>query len=188
MNKRKICSYIVMISLSMLVIFCGTVTAYMITRTEFRENRFTPAQVSCMVDEETDADQAAGGMTKKTSITIQNTGNIDAYLRIRFVSYWVQNKDGNTEIVGKASVMPTIDYNTTDWIRGAQDTYYYISPVAPDTSTGELLNSPIELDEKDGYKQVVEVFAEAIQSLPTGAVTNSWNVTLDASGHILTVP
>jgi hypothetical protein len=35
------------------------------------------------------------------------------------------------------------------------------------------------------YIQVLEVFAEAIQSLPSSAVTGSWHVTLDANGKII---
>jgi len=74
-----------------------------------------------------------------------------------------------------------------DWIKGSDDTYYYRLPVAPNASTKDLLGSDMTLTEKQGYLQVVDVFAEAIQSLPEEAVTTSWKVTLDDDGNIATV-
>ena len=121
------------------------------------------------------------------------------------MSYWVQSLDGGTtdeddttEIVAKASEMPAFEI-AEGWIKGSNDTYYYKKPVSPadsdnpdssDNMTGELLasGSTIVLTEKDGYQQVIEVFAEAIQSQPADAVINSWNVGLDGDGNIITVP
>lgn len=161
-----------------LVALSGTTYAYMIRQTQVTDNQFTPANVACVVQETFDG-------TTKTSITVKNTGNIDAYLRLRFVSYWV---DASGNIVGKASVMPDISMNT-GWVLGSDGIYYYQSSVAPGEFTGELLSSPIELSKSDeGYYQVLEVFAEAIQSEPTRSVINSWSVTLDASGKITKVP
>jgi hypothetical protein len=42
----------------------------------------------------------------------------------------------------------------------------------------------LEKDE-NGYSQVVEVFAEAIQSKPLSAVTDSWGVNVDSNGNIV---
>ena len=36
----------------------------------------------------------------------------------------------------------------------------------------------------DGGRQVIEVIAEAIQSVPTSVVADNWNVTVDANGVI----
>ena len=36
----------------------------------------------------------------------------------------------------------------------------------------------------DGGRQVIEVIAEAIQSVPTSVVKEYWNVTVDANGMI----
>lgn len=165
------------IVLVILLVLCGTVFAYMLRQTEPLSNQFTPANVSCEVVERFDG-------TQKTSIQVRNTGNIDAYIRVRLVSYWV---DSGGNIAPKPSVMPEISI-TDEWIKGSNDTYYYKTPVSPDTNTGELLAANITLATEDGYNQVIEVFAEAIQSKPSNAVTGSWGVTLDSEGNVASAP
>lgn len=178
MNKNRILIITLITALVGALILCGTVLAYMFRQTEYKDNEFTPATVSCNVLEEFDGEQ-------KTSIKVQNTGNIDAYLRVRFVSYWV-DADGN--IVAKPSSMPEISV-ATGWLKGSNDTYYYQSVVTPNNSTGELLSHPISLDkDENGYLQVVEVFAEAIQSKPQKAAIDRWGVTIDSNGNITAAP
>ena len=181
MKHRRLPNILVAIFIGVLTI-CGTVMAYMYRQTEYKENAFTPVQVSCSVVEKFDGEN-------KTSIQVKNTGNIDTYIRVRFVSYWVRKtEDGSsTEIVAKPSSMPEIVI-AKGWIKGSDDTYYYCTPVAPGELTGEMLSSPIQLKEdENGYLQVVEVFAEAIQSKPSEAVTISWGVTIGENG-ITVVP
>ena len=178
MNKHRIPLILSIASLVISLILCGTVLAYMFRQTEYKDNEFVPANVSCKVVEEFDG-------TQKNSIQVQNTGNIDAYLRVRLVSYWV-DADGN--IVAKPSSMPEINM-ATGWIKGANNTYYYTKPVSPSAHTDSLLSSPITLEkDENGYMQVIEVFAEAIQSKPANAVKNSWKVSMDANGNITTAP
>ncbi len=173
MKTRRV---LVLLLAVLFVSLCGTVFAYMFSRTGEHTYQLQPATVSCTVQESFDGDQ-------KTSIQIQNTGTIDAYLRVRLVSYW-KNADG--QIIGKASVIPPFGL-ATDWIAGPNNTYYYKSPVAPDGTTPNLLSSAMTLAEvdEDGNRQVIEVFAEAIQSLPQSTVSTSWNVSVDsATGNI----
>lgn len=153
----------------LLVLTCiGGVYAYMFKQTDIVDNQFIPAVVKCEVNEDYDGHV-------KSSITVKNTGNIDAYLRLRLVSYWI---DSNGNIVPKASEMPTFSVNS-GWIKGSDDTYYYNSIVSPNNSTGNL-SSSIQLKESsEGYKQVVEVFAEAIQAKPKDAVTQAWPVNVN---------
>lgn len=175
MNKHKILTIILIVTLVGALTLCGTVLAYMFRQTEYEDNQFTPAEVSC------DVVEAFDGETK-SSIRVQNTGNIDAFLRIRFVSYWVDT-DGN--IVSKPSSMPNITL-ADGWIKGSNNTYYYQEAVAPTELTDNLLASPIILEkDENGYMQVIEVFAEAIQSEPLKAVTDSWGVGVDSNGYIV---
>lgn len=150
-------------------VLCGSVYAYMYRKSMAVDNTFIPAYVDCVVNEDF-ADN------KKTSITVENTGNIDAYIRVRLVSYWI---DESGAIVSKSSEMPTFGI-ADDWIPDAGNyTYYYTKKVAPDAFTTTLLDSDITLRlSSEGYRQVVEVFAEAIQAEPDEAVTDSWNVTI----------
>lgn len=178
MKKHRMPALILIAALIVALALCGAVIAYMFRQTEYKDNQFVPAEVSCKVAEVFDGEQ-------KTSIQVKNTGNIDAYLRVRLVSYWVDT-DGN--IVAKPSEMPKINMEA-DWIEGLNNTYYYQKPVAPDELTDNLLSSPIILvKDENGYSQVLEVFAEAIQSEPQNAVTSSWGVILDPNGNITAAP
>ena len=178
MKKYRILPIILVTVLVVSLTLCGTVLAYMFRQTEYKVNEFTPANVSCKVVEKFDGEQ-------KTSIQVQNTSNIDAYLRVRIVSYWV---DAEGKIVAKPSEMPTIA-PASGWLAGTNNTYYYQSAVASNMLTNELLASPISLKkDSEGYLQVIEVFAEAMQSKPQDAAINSWKVTIDSSGNITAVP
>lgn len=178
MKKHRMLTLILIAALIVALVLCGTVIAYMFRQTEYKDNQFTPAEISCKIAEVFDGEQ-------KTSIQVQNTGNIDAYLRVRLVSYWVDT-DGN--IVAKPSEMPEI-MMAPGWIEGQNNTYFYQKSVAPNELTDNLLSSPIILEEdENGYLQVIEVFAEAIQGEPQNAVTSSWGVTLDSNGNITAAP
>lgn len=175
MKKHRILSVLLIAELVLSLLLCGTVFAYMFRRTEYKDNEFTPANVACKVVEEFNG-------VRKASIQVQNTGNIDAYLRVRLVSYWV---DADGKIVAKPSAMPEINM-AAGWIKGANNTYYYETPVSPTKQTTSLLSSPITLEkDENGYMQVIEVFAEAIQSEPLSAVIGSWGVTVDSNGNIV---
>ena len=176
MQKCKSLPLMMTLFLALVIVLCGSVLAYMFTRTEVKENVFTPAEVKCEVVETFDG-------TNKTSVKIKNTGNIDAYLRLRLVSYWV---DDSGNIVAKPSEMPTVSM-ASGWVAGTVDnTYYYVHPVAPNAMTDELLASQITLKtDSEGNRQVLEVFAEAIQSKPVEAVTSSWGVTMDSDGETI---
>ena len=180
MKKYRILPIILITVLIVSLTLCGTVLAYMFRQTEYKVNEFTPANVSCEVLEKFDGEQ-------KTSIQVQNTSNIDAYIRVRFVSYWV---DAEGKIVAKPSEMPTID-PASGWLAGTNNTYYYQSPIGPGGSTPNLLKEGTSItlkQDENGYLQVIEVFAEAIQSKPQDAAVNSWKVTIDSSGNITAVP
>lgn len=159
------------ISLAFLLL-CGATLALMFQKTEPIQNKFEPAYVDCVVVEAFDGSQ-------KTSIQVQNTGNIHAYLRVRLVSYWV-DKDGNIGPI--PSEMPAIAINDANWIAGNGYTYYHKTEVASLHNSQELLKDPISLGAKivsgTTYYQVVEVFADAIQSEPSDAAASSWKVTI----------
>ena len=160
LRKKRVLLFIV---LSALLISIGITLAFMFKSSETIENTFFPAKVECEVEEEFDG-------TQKSSIAIKNTGNTDAYLRLRLVSYWV-NGDGN--IVGKESEMPEFSYDSANWTLKGDNTYEYKNPVAPNDKTAEFLTAPMTLKE-DTYLgetvyQVVEVFADGIQSNPEEA-------------------
>lgn len=159
MKNKKSRVLLIALAVIMAISAIGATAAYMFNRAEAVENNFTPAEVTCKVLEQFDG-------TEKSSIAVENTSNIDAYVRVRLVSYWV-NEEGN--IVGKASVMPDVDYNSELWYCDEEhNTYYCKTPVKVGEKSPELLASPIILKEEvesgKTFYQVVEVFAEAIQA------------------------
>lgn len=164
-----------------LILVCGITVAYLFRATNDVTNELVPGRVDCEVHEVADGTSATNGTVNtgsKSSITVKNTGNIKAWLRVRLVSYWV---DANGDIMPVAS--PDVSFTLgEDWVAGKGDnTYIFTTPVAPDGVTGNLLGSSITLTTKtvDGVTcyQVVEVFADAIQSEPTDAVTEAWGYT-----------
>ena len=94
--KRKTLIRIVIVLSVVLVLLCGTAVALMFRQTSLVTNEFETAIVDCQVHEQTDTGSVMAGA--KSSITVENTGNIPAYIRVRFVSYWV---DSEGHIVGK---------------------------------------------------------------------------------------
>lgn len=172
--KRKTLIRLITVLSVLLVLLCGTAVALMFRQTTLLTNEFETAVVDCQVHEVTDTGSVMAA--SKSSITVENTGNIPAYIRLRFVSYWVDS-EGN--IVGKASEMPSVAYDESAWFKH-NDIYYCRTPIAVGDVTPELLQSGttivLRTDAQTGYRQVLEVFADAIQSEPHKAVTESWNV------------
>ena len=166
------------LTIFLLIVLCGTTFALMFNKTEKLENQFELAEVTCLVEE-------TFTPPKKSMISVKNTGNIEAYLRLRLVTYWV-DADGN--VLFRPAAIPAFELGD-NWVKGSGDTYYYASPVEPGGVTGDLLGSTITLaEEDDGCYQVIEVFADAIQSKPKDAVTDSWKVKLNLAGKITDAP
>lgn len=193
---------ILIIGLAVVVASISVSIAYMLRSSDEITNTFIPAKVACQINE-TVVDKTVGdkSVPYKTSVTAQNTGNIQAYIRVRVVTYWEDSK-GNP--VARNS--PEIEFgeggawkhNQTDWIYDAADqTFYYKTPVDAGKSTNDLLKLEGEFDGIEltvievlqgsvsfTYHAVVEFIVEGIQAAPNAAVTSAWGVTLDSAGNI----
>lgn len=157
--------------LALVLILVGTVggtVAYLVTHTAPVKNTFTPGNVTCDVVEEFNTEKTA-----KTSVKVQNTGNVPAYIRVAVVANTV-DEQGN--ITG-AATLPENWLNTTNWTE--KDGYYYYNGVVqPDEVTpGDLLKRGINLD---GIQ--VTILASAIQSAPAKAVNEAWG--MDYSNNV----
>ena len=175
----KVLKRTALILLLILVLLCGATVALMFRQTETITNTLEPARVDCVVNEDNGTTSGTRYTNTKSSIKVQNTGNIDAYIRVRFVSYWV-DAEGNIAPMASPTLSIPCDVNT--WIAGSENTYYCKTAVKPTELTPELLESSISLRTTTvsgkTYYQVLEVFADAIQSIPAEAVTDSWKVTV----------
>lgn len=185
MSLKKI-SLLVSLALIM-VITVGATLAYLVTHTNSIENKFTPTKVTCEVDE------TFNGQVKK-DVSINNTGDIDAYIRATVVVTW-QDSAGNVYATAPEENKDyIIEYNTSDWQRGNKDGYYYhTASVAKDENTAVLIKEckPVNGRAPKGYTLHVEIIAEAIQadgvdSEGHPAVQTAWPVTVK-SGKTLSV-
>ena len=156
--------------LVLLLAVAGGTMAWLIANTGPVVNSFTPAHVSCEVTENFDG-------AIKRNVNVTNTGDIDAYIRVKLVTYRV-NAQGR-HIGGPATIPPFTP--GANWVEH-DGYYYYTKPVAPGQTPETNLIDTITLSspytDADGGKQVVEVMAEAIQSSPAEAVGGSWGVTI----------
>ena len=169
---------VIVLAIAVVLLLSATVTGtlmYLVSKTTAVTNTFEPAEVTCEVQEDLNG-------TVKKDVTVKNTSNIDAYLRVKLVTYRVNEKG---ERIGGTAAIPGFTLGN-GWF--AKDGfYYYNKPVAPgDTPATDLIGYKgiklVEYIDADGGKQVIEVIAEAIQSVPTSVVEQMWNVKVDADG------
>ena len=161
----------------LLTMMVGGTLAYLTIQTNPVVNQFTPSHVSCTVTESFDG-------TIKRNVNVTNTSDIPAYIRVKLVSYRVN--DAGKHIGGTAD-LPAFTLGT-GWVKNGEY-YYYTQPVAAGASPAANLTDSMTLTgsytDADGGKQVIEVMAEAIQSVPTSAVVSAWGVnpsTLSTTG------
>ena len=210
-KKRYIIQFIVVLVLIVAVSSVPAVVAYMLRQSAPMDNTFVPAQVSAQVNVTSSTASVKVNNQDETqttisTVTVTNTSNIDVYVRVRVVTYWQDSKDN---VVARNS--PSLKLQDgKEWKPKAtqgkwiydnnNQTFYYTEPIQPDhTTEGNLLDQIVTLttqtqsetirDGKTGkdivikytYHPVVEFVVEAIQSSPTNAVKEKWNVTLDGN-------
>ena len=151
MRKTKTILVLAMVVVMLACTVGGTV-AYLTTKTADVVNTFTPAKVTCAVDETFSG-------TTKTDVKIKNTGNTDAWIRATVVGNWVKD----SKIV--AAWTDNINYNTSVWAQGFDGYYYYNSTVSASGSTKNLFDSytageaPVE-----GAHLELTIVCQAVQS------------------------
>ena len=123
----------------------------------------------------------------KKNVTVENTGNSDAYIRAVIVVTW-QDKAGNVLPVSSGDyVMNQLDIN---WTKENDGFWYYNGVVAENEKTTNLINE-CKVEEgvtpPEGYNLNVEILASAIQAEPAQAVQDAWGMQYDAAGGWTTV-
>lgn len=153
----------------------GATLAYLITHTDPVPNRFTPAMCPATSRRTLTA-------RPRRTVNVTNTGDIDAYLRVKLVTYRV-NDDG--QHIGGTAAIPAFTPGD-GWVKYG-DYYYYTYPVAPgqqpETPLIDSLTLTGSYSDADGGKQALEIMAEAIQSAPADALGEAWGVTI-TPGHV----
>ncbi len=149
----------------------GITLAYLATQTSEIKNIFNPSAVTCQVEETFDG-------TTKTNVNVKNTGDTEAYIRVKLVTYRV-NAAGQQ--IGGTAEIPDFTPGA-GWVLYTDGFYYYTLPVAPNGKPANPLISSITLvgsySDADGGKQAIDVIAEAIQSAPAEAAGEAWGVSI----------
>lgn len=173
-KAKRVGSGFVLLILAAVLAIGGTL-AYIIANTVSVENKFTPGEVRCEVEE-------TFKNNVKSDVKIKNTGNTAAYIRATYVVTW-QKDDGTVN--GKMPVVGTdytIEFAENSGWKLIGDYWYYTSPVAAGGETGVLIAS-CKLAEgaavPTGYHLSVEIIASAIQSEPASVVAEKWHVAVD---------
>lgn len=182
-RPKRLATLLVSLLLVLGVAVGGTV-AFLSTRTDSKENTFTPSKVTCEVTE-------TFNNNVKSNVAVQNTGDTTAFIRAAINVTWMSNQDAADQTVSSKVPVKNTDYSiqladNTNWIQGADGYYYYQLPVKPQDST-EVLIEECKLQNNasvpDGYHLSVEIVASAIQSVPDSVVQSMWHVTV-ADGKI----
>ena len=160
----------------------GVTVAYLQTQTPPLKTEFTPAQVSCEVEETFDG-------SVKRSVAIRNTGDTDAFIRVTVVANWVKADDeGNVTSVHAQQPQPGTDYTIqwaddfgANWLQGGSDFYYYKIAVDPEESTAVLIAecTPKANRAPEGYTLAVEIVASAIQASPEAVAEEYWHISVE---------
>ncbi len=199
---------VVLLSIALLTTMAmgGTIAFLTATPAEVT-NKFSPAKVTVTVDEDFNEEETPDNIKK--NVTVKNTSNIDAYVRVKLISYRIDNpqdENGNWDRdswinVGGLAPIPEFTLGK-GWVEH-NGCYYYTLPVAPGSSPANPLigsdgilledsyaivikddHSAIASGDFDGGKQVIEVMAEAIQALPSNAVQEAWGIEVNSDGSL----
>ena len=160
-----------MLFLSLLLVIgmvVGGTLAWLSTKDDPIQNTFLPTKVTCKVTESFDDSTGV-----KSNVNVENTGDIDAYIRVKLVSY--RTNDAGQHIGGTAE-LPAFNLGE-GWVEHG-GYYYYTKPVKPNQKPEADLTNEMTLkgncDGADGGHQAIDVMAEAIQSVPKDAVKAAW--------------
>ena len=179
-KRRGRMATVVLSLVLLLALAVGRTVAWLNARTPKVTNTFTPAHVTCEVEEAFDKTTGV-----KTDVNVKNTSDIDVYIRVKLVTY--RTNDAGQHIGGTAE-LPAFTLGE-NWVE-KDGYYYYTLPVAPGKTPAANLADKMTLtasyDDADGGKQALDVMAEAIQSAPEEAVADAWGVKI-AQGSVTKV-
>lgn len=168
-HTGRLTAMVIATALLLALAISGTV-AWLTTKGAPITNTFNPSKVACEVTESFNG-------TVKSSVNVKNTGDIDAYIRVKLVTYRT-NEQG--QHIGGTATLPNFTLGA-NWVEFG-DYYYYTLPVAagktPATNLTDSMTLTAEYTDADGGHQSIDVMAEAIQSVPAKAVGEAWGVTI----------
>ncbi|HPW53652.1 MAG: hypothetical protein ACOX1L_00560 [Erysipelotrichaceae bacterium] len=170
--NNKITASLLLTVLIVTIITVGITVAYLIDSSDTIKNTFKQSKVTCQVTEDFDG-------TIKRNVNVSNTGDTEAYIRVKLVPY---RANGSGQHIGGVAEVPAFTPGA-NWVKYG-DYYYYTLPVAPGESpaTDLIGDAGISLNyyftDADGGSLCIDVIAEAIQSSPAEAAGQAWGVSI----------
>lgn len=147
----------------------GGTVAWLQDETPALVNHLDVGEVTCAVREEYN-----GSTGVKQNVRVENTGTVDAYLRVALV----YNQLEEQQVVAGRTI-PQDALKLDGWICGTDGFYYWTAPVAPGGRTGALISSMTL-----GVGEELQVIAAAIQARPEAAVESAWPAVTVSDGHL----
>ena len=184
-GKRSVLALVAV--LLVLCVAVGGTVAYLTSSSGPVTNTFTPGEVGNTITEVIE-----NGV--KSNVAVQNTGNVDAYIRAKIVVNWANAQGDVLAVVPQENTDYTMQLGT-NWQLLDDGMYYYKGVVAADALTNTTDNDylikeckPTEnyTPPEDGYNLQVTILSESIQadgmaSATETAVHNAWGHSYDAA-------
>ena len=161
-GKKAVLMLILTLTLSLTLV--GTTVAFLVVGTDPLINIFLPATLS--VEK---SDDGRG---------VINDGEALAYVRAAVVVTWEKTSEEGT-IIAKAPI-ENVDYTyecAEGWVKAIDGFWYYTKPIAPNKAiTINMIESVDQIGAAQvGFDLSVDLLFDAIQAVPTRAVTESWS-------------
>lgn len=151
-RKRKL---MLIMSVALLLSMAIGGTAAYFADSEFSSSGFGLGKVSCAVSIAED----------KSSVTVQNTGNVPASIRVALAANWASDTEDNSIYYSQ----PALSVNAEGWSEAEDGFYYYASAVEANASL--ILPVSVAGEAPEGYSLQLQALAEAIQE---NAAANAW--------------
>ena len=159
-SKKPLTLFVALVLLLTLAV--GGSLAWLVSNDDVT-NSMEPGKVPITINETVNG-------TTKTSVTVTNNGNIQAFIRVAIIANAV-DKNGDI-IVGTA---PTYTVDSSKWTQ-IGDYYYYNGIVEPNGTTAPLFTGDVSFAGGE-----INILAESIQVL--GGVSGDGKASFDAWGH-----
>lgn len=129
-------------------------------------------------------DKVEDGVKYNVGVKNNSTDGVPIYARIRFVTYW-ENDKGEIVASDEQPILPfgpdAVDADKDPmeipegWFE-YNGYYYYEKPIQAGGEVQLFKSFRMDVDEENGLHQVLEVLAEGIQSMPEEAVEDAWGM------------
>lgn len=178
-NRKRENQWLLMLSFVLIVTTVVTgVVAYLIAQSTTLSNEFQPVHVTCEVKETFDNHV-------KSNVYVQNTGDVDAYIRATVIANWVSDEGKVYAQAPKEGVDYKVEWGQEGWKLKDDEYRYYQNAVVPvkidpDAKTNNLIVKAESVTvPPTGFHLEIQVLATAIQANPETVVEEAWGVIVE---------